>query len=241
MYELILNFDTILFLNMEINPKIESSWLELLNNEFRSDYFKEIKRLLITEKQKGTIIYPKGGLIFNAFNLTPLNKLKVVILGQDPYHGPNQAHGLSFSVLHGIKPPPSLKNIYKELKSDLNITPPEHGNLEKWATQGVLMLNSVLTVSAGKPASHQKIGWQSFTDAVIKNLSLKKEGLVFLLWGKFAQSKSELIDSNKHLILKAAHPSPYSATYGFFGCKHFSKANEYLKSKGSEKIDWSID
>ena len=225
---------------MKVSPDIESSWLDLLAHEFNSDYFKEIKRSLISEKQKGSIIYPRGSLIFNAFNLTPLDKVKVVILGQDPYHGADQAHGLSFSVLHGIKPPPSLKNIYKELKSDLNIAPPDHGNLEKWAKQGVLLLNSVLTVSAGRPASHQKIGWQSFTDAVIESLSLNKEGIVFLLWGKFAQGKAELIDSNKHLILKAAHPSPYSATYGFFGCKHFSKTNEYLKSKGSEEIDWSL-
>ena len=225
---------------MEMAPVIESRWLELLNNEFQSDYYKVIKQSLISEKQKGSIIYPEESLIFNAFKLTPLNKVNVVILGQDPYHGPDQAHGLSFSVPKDIKPPPSLKNIYKELQNDLNISPPDHGNLEKWAKQGVLLLNSVLTVSAGQPASHQKIGWQSFTDAVIKRLSLHRDHLVFLLWGKFAQGKAELIDSNKHLILKAAHPSPFSATYGFFGCKHFSKANQYLKSNGSEEIDWNI-
>ncbi len=224
----------------KIKPQIEEGWKSALKEEFAKPYFSEIKNFLQAEKQKGKTIYPPGSEIFNAFNTTSFGKVKVVIIGQDPYHGKGQAHGLSFSVKDGIKPPPSLINMYKELESDIQFIIPSHGNLESWAKQGVLMLNAILTVEAGKPASHRKIGWENFTDAAIKSLSAQKEGLVFLLWGKFAQEKGILIDNTKHHILKAPHPSPYSASYGFFGCKHFSKANELLQQQGLTPINWSL-
>jgi uracil-DNA glycosylase len=225
---------------MEANPKLNASWLNELKDEFKKDYFKSLKITLTDEINDGKIIFPPGELIFNAFDLTPFEKVKVIILGQDPYHGPKQAHGLSFSVPEGIKRPPSLVNIYKELKSDLNIDIPEHGNLTHWAQQGVLLLNSALTVIASKPGSHQKIGWNIFSNEVINMLSSNRENLVFMLWGNFAKSKASLIDSSKHLVLNAAHPSPLSAYNGFFGCKHFSKANEYLRNKGAKEIDWTV-
>jgi uracil-DNA glycosylase len=227
-------------MSVSIAPKIESSWLEVLQEEFEKPYFTEIKQYLLHEKQAGKIVYPPGSLIFNAFNLTPFNKVKVVILGQDPYHGSGQAHGLCFSVPEGITPPPSLVNIFKEIKDDLGIQPPQHGNLEHWAKQGVLLLNAFLTVRANEPASHSKIGWEHFTNAVIKKLSEEKDGLIFLLWGKFAQNKENLIDPFKHHILKAAHPSPFSVHNGFYGCKHFSKTNNILENKGQQIIDWSL-
>ncbi len=220
-------------------PKIEDGWYEILKNEFESPYFRNIKIFLINEKQHHTV-YPPSPLIFNAFNLTPFDKVKVVILGQDPYPNPGQAHGLAFSVPDGIPAPASLKNIFTELNSDLGITIPKNGNLEKWARQGVLLLNSSLTVRAGNPASHANIGWQTFTDAAIQGLSTKKEHLVFLLWGNYAISKERLIDSNKHLILKTVHPSPLAAHRGFFGCHHFSLTNQYLTSNNISPIDWSL-
>jgi len=223
-----------------MNVKIEPSWKEVLKTEFEKPYFKEIVAFLKKEKQEGKIIYPPGNLIFNAFNTTPFDDVKVIILGQDPYHNPYQAHGLSFSVPDGIAPPPSLINIFKELKTDLEIENTTTGNLEKWAQQGVLLLNAALTVEAHKPMSHSKIGWHYFTDAVIRLLSEKRDDLVFLLWGGFAKTKQSLINSNKHLILTAAHPSPLSAHNGFFGCRHFSKTNNWLEQKGLKKIDWSL-
>lgn len=220
--------------------QLESSWKAVLNNEFNQDYFKQIKQFILQEKAKGKEVFPPGKLMFNAFNLTPFNQVKVVIIGQDPYHGLGQAHGLSFSVPTGIKIPPSLQNIYKEIESDLGLSIPNHGNLESWAKRGVLMLNAVLSVNSGEPASHKAAGWENFTNAVIYYLSQQRSNLVFMLWGRFAQEKELLIDAHKHLILKAAHPSPFSAYQGFMGCKHFSKANEFLKLKGIEPIDWSI-
>lgn len=225
----------------QVAPQIEASWLEVLHDAFQQPYFQTIKQQLLSDKAQGITVYPPGPLIFNAFNLTPFNQVKVVIIGQDPYHGPGQAHGLCFSVQHGVKPPPSLKNIYKELHDDVGIPIPNHGNLEKWAQQGVLLLNAALTVRARQAASHGKIGWQNFTDAVIKNLSEQRDGLIFLLWGRFAQNKAELIDSSKHHILTAAHPSPFSAHNGFFGCKHFSITNKTLQQGGDTPIDWSLD
>ncbi|MBP7397980.1 MAG: uracil-DNA glycosylase [Chitinophagales bacterium] len=221
-------------------PELESGWLHALQPEFSKAYFLYIKTFLKSEKKNKKAIYPPGSLIFNAFNQTPFDKVKVIILGQDPYHGEGQAHGLSFSVPDGIKPPPSLVNIFKELQSDLQIPIPQSGNLSHWAQQGVFLLNAMLTVESNQSASHQKIGWQYFTDAAIKQLSEKKEHLVFLLWGKFAQQKKELIDANKHLILEAAHPSPFSAYNGFFGCKHFSKTNAYLAQHNLELINWQL-
>ncbi len=222
-----------------INPQIEESWKSLLSDEFGSPYFADLKSFLIEEKQK-YVVYPPGPMIFNAFNLCPAHQTRVVVIGQDPYHGPNQAHGLCFSVQKGIKPPPSLVNIFKELQQDVGFTIPNHGDLSKWAQQGVLLLNATLTVRKSQAGSHQKHGWEQFTDAAIRAISDQAEHLVFLLWGRFAQAKVELIDQNKHLILKAAHPSPFSAHYGFFGCRHFSKANNYLQSKGLTPIDWQI-
>lgn len=220
---------------------IEASWKHELSAEFGKEYFEKIVSFLKEEKSAGKIIYPPGKQIFNAFNFTPFNKVKVVILGQDPYHNPGQAHGLSFSVPDQVPPPPSLINIFKELQSDLDIPPARTGNLEKWAHQGVLLLNASLTVEANKPMSHSHIGWHIFTDSVIKHLSEKRENLVFILWGKFAQGKQAFIDPNKHLILKAAHPSPLSAHNGFWGCKHFSKTNHYLQQNGIKPIDWQLD
>lgn len=220
---------------------MEAGWLAQLQDEFEKPYFKQIKQTLLDDHNKGYTIYPPGPLIFNAFNLTPFEEVKVVILGQDPYHGPGQAHGLCFSVQHGVKPPPSLENMFKELATDVGMERPNHGNLEAWAKQGVFLLNAFLTVRASSPASHSKIGWEQFTDAVIKKLSDQRVGLIFMLWGKFAQQKAELIDSSKHHILMAPHPSPFSANRGFFGCKHFSKANEILQHEGLNPIDWSLD
>ena len=220
--------------------QIESSWKEVLYQEFNRSYFQQISAHLKSEKATKAIIYPPGKQIFNAFEKTPFNNLKVVVLGQDPYHGPGQAHGLSFSVPDGVKPPPSLVNIFKELKKDIGMEIPSTGNLTLWAEQGVLLLNAVLTVRANEPASHANIGWMDFTNAVIQKISNEKKGIVFLLWGKFAHEKQILIDATKHHILKAAHPSPFSADKGFFGCKHFSKTNELLMYQGIEPINWKL-
>jgi uracil-DNA glycosylase len=220
---------------------MEPSWKEVLKNEFTKPYFLEIVTFLKTEKSAGKIIFPPGPLIFNAFNQTPFDKARVVILGQDPYHGLGQAHGLSFSVPAGIKPPPSLINIYKEIQTDMGIDMPvNYGNLTRWAEQGVLLLNAILTVRANEPASHARIGWMNFTDAVINKISDQKEGVVFLLWGKFAQEKQVLIDETRHFLLKGAHPSPFSADKGFFGCKHFSKTNELLIRQGTPPVEWKL-
>jgi len=223
----------------KINPQIEESWKKILQKEFDSEYFRLLKLFLVEEKNKFTI-YPQGKNIFAAFNLTPFEKVKVVIIGQDPYHGTGQAHGLCFSVQEGIKPPPSLVNIYKEIEDDLGIKIPSTGNLTYWAEQGVLLLNATLTVRSSQAGSHQKKGWETFTDAVIKVLSERKQGLVFILWGNYAQAKIPLINSEKHFILKAAHPSPFSAFSGFFGCKHFSKTNQILIEQGKEPINWQL-
>lgn len=224
-----------------MDVQMEASWKEVLKNEFTRPYFLEIVTFLKRERSAEKIIYPPGPLIFNAFNKTPFDKTRVVILGQDPYHNPGQAHGLSFSVPAGIKPPPSLANIYKEIQTDLGIPMPVgYGNLTHWAEQGVLLLNAILTVRANEPASHAKIGWMNFTDAVIEKISAQKTGVVFLLWGKFAQEKQVLIDETKHFVLKAAHPSPLSVTKGFYGCKHFSKTNELLTRQGLALIDWKL-
>jgi len=223
-----------------MDVKIEESWKEILKEEFDKIYFQHIISFLKAEKASGKIIYPPGSLIFNAFQQTPFQKVKVVILGQDPYHNKGQAHGLSFSVPNGIPPPPSLINIFKELKNDLGIQIPLNGNLEKWASQGVLLLNASLTVRQNEPGSHSKIGWLQFTDQVIQKISKEKEGIIFLLWGKFAQEKQTLIDETKHFVLKAAHPSPFSAANGFFGCKHFSKTNDLLMKQQKIPIDWKI-
>jgi uracil-DNA glycosylase len=221
--------------------EIESSWLQILHDEFEKPYMLQLKQFLKQEKEAGHKVYPKGGDIFNAFNHTPFTNVKAVILGQDPYHGANQAMGLSFAVHKGIPVPRSLANIYKELKTDIpGFETPNHGDLTKWADQGVLLLNATLTVQAGQAGSHQKKGWETFTDTVIRKISEEKEGIVFLLWGRFAQAKAELIDQTKHHILKAAHPSPFSAESGFFGCHHFSKTNELLKEQGNKEIDWQI-
>lgn len=223
-----------------MDVKIESSWKEVLKNEFSKTYFLEIVSFLRTEKLAGKTIYPPGSLIFNAFNTTPFHQVKVVVIGQDPYHGAGQAHGLCFSVQSGINPPPSLLNIFKELQQDLGLPIPNHGNLTHWAEQGVLLLNASLTVRANEPMSHSRIGWAEFTDAAIRKVSEQRKHVVFLLWGKFAQEKQPLIDETKHLVLKAAHPSPLSAHNGFFGCHHFSKTNEYLVRNGIDPVDWSL-
>jgi uracil-DNA glycosylase len=224
-----------------MDVKIEASWKEILKDEFSKPYFQQIVLHLKTEKSQGKIIYPPGPFIFNAFNTTPFDNVKVVILGQDPYHGPGQAHGLCFSVQKGVPPPPSLINIFKELHDDIGIDIPNHGNLTHWAEEGVFLLNASLTVRAGDPMSHAKIGWAEFTNKVIEKISGIKEHVVFMLWGKFAQEKRTLIDATKHLILRATHPSPLSAHTGFFGCKHFSKANAWLMSKGIDPIDWQLN
>jgi uracil-DNA glycosylase len=223
-----------------MDVKIEASWKKILDDEFNKPYFKQIVLHLKTEKTQGKVIYPPGPYIFNAFNTTPIDKIKVVILGQDPYHGPRQAHGLCFSVQNGVPPPPSLINIFKELHEDIGIPIPDQGNLTKWADNGVFLLNASLTVRAGDPMSHAKIGWATFTDTVIRKISDERENVVFMRWGKFAQEKRVLIDEKKHLILRSVHPSPLSASGGFFGCRHFSKANEYLMSKGVDPVDWSL-
>lgn len=224
---------------IEVNPQIEESWKVALQEEFQKPYFKELKSFLLEEKKQGKEIYPPFPLIFNAFNTTPLNQVKVVIIGQDPYHGSGQAHGLSFSVPAGVKPPPSLKNIFKELHADLGVPISEHGDLTKWAKQGVLLLNAMLTVEARQAASHQKKGWEEFTNAAISAISMHKKGVVFILWGRYAQQKAILIDDKKHHILESAHPSPFSATK-FFGCKHFSKTNSLLEMQGQTTIDWKL-
>lgn len=220
--------------------KINDTWKAVLKNEFSKPYFLEIVGFLRTEKMAGKIIYPSGPMIFNAFDRTPFDKVKVVIIGQDPYHGKGQAHGLCFSVQNGVPPPPSLMNMFKEIQTDLGLKIPASGNLTKWADQGILLLNASLTVRANEPMSHAKIGWAQFTDTVIRKVSEQKENVVFLLWGKFAQEKQALIDETKHLVLKAAHPSPLSAYNGFFGCRHFSKTNEYLIKNGIDPLDWSL-
>jgi uracil-DNA glycosylase len=225
-----------------MDVKIEESWKKLLKDEFEQPYFIQLSEWLKSEKSSGKIIYPAGGFIFNAFDLTPFDKVKVVILGQDPYHGAGQAHGLSFSVLPGTPLPPSLKNILKELEQDIGLkTANQIGDLTNWAKQGILLLNASLTVRAGEPNSHAPFGWMKFTDAIISLLSQKKQNIVFLLWGKFAQEKSGLIDERKHKVLKAAHPSPFSADKGFFGCRHFSKVNQILIQTGQDPIDWSLN
>ena len=223
----------------KVDPVIEAGWKSVLMDQFQSPYFRTLKEFLQEEKKKYTL-YPPGRLIFNAFQRTPFDRVKVVILGQDPYHGKGQAHGLCFSVPQGIPKPPSLVNIFKELHSDLGISIPEHGNLEKWADQGVLLINATLTVRDSQAGSHQKRGWETFTNRVIEVVSQEKSGVVFLLWGRFAQAKESLIDSGKHLILKSAHPSPLSAYNGFFGCRHFSKTNDYLNKQEETGIDWTL-
>ncbi len=223
---------------MEVH--IEESWKTELKDEFEKAYFQQIVTFIKAEKATGKIIYPPGSLIFNAFHKTPFSKVKVVLLGQDPYHNKGQAHGLSFSVPDGVSLPPSLINIFKELQSDLGIQILQTGNLEKWALQGVLLLNASLTVRQNEPGSHSKIGWLQFTNTVIRKLSEQKEGIIFLLWGKFAQEKQSLIDETKHHVLKAAHPSPFSADKGFFGCRHFSKTNEFLIKQNKQPIDWKL-
>ena len=223
--------------NREID--LHPSWLNLLQSEFEQPYMQKLSDFLRNEKAQGKTIYPAGNDIFNALNTTPLDQVRVVILGQDPYHGPDQAHGLSFSVPKGVRIPPSLLNIYKEISSNLNLPMPSHGNLEHWANQGVLLLNSVLTVEHSKAASHQNHGWERFTDAVIKRINDNCEHIVFLLWGSYAQKKGQVINREKHLALTAPHPSPLSAHRGFLGCQHFSKTNHYLQQHCLTTIDWS--
>ncbi|WP_298024359.1 uracil-DNA glycosylase [uncultured Campylobacter sp.] len=227
---------------MQINlddVRIESGWKEALREEFLSEYFAKIKENLLAAKAR-EIVYPPGNLIFNAFNLTPFERVRAVILGQDPYHGAHQAMGLSFSVPRGVRIPPSLVNIYKEIKSDLGISEPASGDLSYWAKQGVLLLNASLSVGANRANSHSGFGWQIFTDAVIKILSARRQNLVFMLWGNFAKAKSALIDAQRHLILTAAHPSPLAGG-AFFGCRHFSRCNEYLRAHGLGEIDWDLN
>ncbi|HNQ82152.1 MAG TPA: uracil-DNA glycosylase [Bacteroidales bacterium] len=223
-----------------VNPRIEESWKLVLQEEFSAPYFQDLTEFLREEKQKYTV-YPPGTQIFSAFDHTPFNRVKVVILGQDPYHGPGQAHGLCFSVPDGVTHPPSLANIFKEIRNDLGFPVPSSGNLTRWAEQGVLLINAILTVRADTPTSHQNKGWELFTDAVIRNLSEKRKNLVFLLWGNYAQAKEKLIDDSRHFILKAAHPSPLSASRGFFGCRHFSETNKILSDLGLKEIDWRLE
>ena len=227
-------------MKVSITPKLDPSWLAVIGTEFDKPYMHELRSFLQKEKERGKIIYPPGSLWFNALNSTPFEKVKVVILGQDPYHGPNQAHGLCFSVQKGVPFPPSLQNIFKEIRIDLGLPIPTHGCLQYWADQGVLLLNAVLTVEQGNAASHQGKGWEQFTDAIVNALNARREHLVFLLWGSYAQKKGAIIDAHKHHILQSAHPSPLSAHRGFLGNKHFSKANAYLKSTGQTEIDWKI-
>jgi uracil-DNA glycosylase len=224
----------------QINPQIEAGWLNVLRDEFQQEYFVSLKQFLLEEK-KLYKVFPPGNRIFAAFDFTPFDNVKVVLLGQDPYHGEGQAHGLCFSVPPGVRQPPSLVNIFQELQNDLSITPPPHGNLEKWAQQGVLLLNATLTVRANMAGSHQNKGWENFTDAVIRTLSEQKEHLVFLLWGNYAQAKEALIDTGRHTVLKAAHPSPFSVQRGFFGCRHFSRTNELLAGYGKTPINWNLN
>ncbi|WP_026899318.1 uracil-DNA glycosylase [Daejeonella oryzae] len=224
-----------------MSGELDKSWKDVLEDQLNSDNMQQLRKFLKNEQVNGVITYPPNAKIFNAFNHTPFSKVKVVILGQDPYHGKNQAHGLSFSVMDGTAPPPSLKNIFKELKNEYqDYRDPKNGDLTPWADQGVLLLNSVLTVEASKAGSHQKRGWELFTDSVISLLSEKKNGIVFMLWGNYAKDKAVLIDQSKHYILTAAHPSPFSAYNGFFGCNHFIKANEFLQKQNIEKINWQL-
>ncbi len=227
-------------MDIKTEIKLEPSWLALLKDEFEQPYMQALKKFLLTQKQQDKVIYPASDLIFNALNTTPFDSVKVVILGQDPYHGPNQAHGLCFSVLPDVRLPPSLLNIFKELQQDLGFAIPAHGYLQSWAEQGVLLLNATLTVEQNQAGSHQKRGWEQFTDRAIQLLNEQREGLVFLLWGSYAQKKGLFIDSQKHLVLKAPHPSPLSAHRGFFGTRHFSKANAYLEQRGLSPIDWHL-
>ncbi|RLD62013.1 MAG: uracil-DNA glycosylase [Bacteroidetes bacterium] len=224
----------------KIDPTIESSWKAVLSDEFKSSYFSGLKEFLINDKMKYTI-FPPGSDIFSAFNYTPFGSVKVVILGQDPYHGNGQANGLCFSVNDGIKKPPSLQNIFKELNSDLDLPIAESGNLEKWARQGVLLLNATLTVRAGQAGSHQNKGWETFTDSIIRKLSDEKENLVFVLWGNYARAKKSMINTKKHFIVESPHPSPFSAHSGFFGSRPFSKTNDFLVEIGKSPIDWSLE
>jgi len=223
----------------KINPILEESWKKILEKEFEKPYFSNLKQFIVEEKQKYRI-FPPGSQIFHAFNRTPFEKVRVVILGQDPYHGAGQAHGLCFSVPDGIPKPPSLINIFKEIENNLGIPCPSTGNLSTWAEQGVLLLNATLTVRENQPGSHQNKGWETFTDAAIIQLSERRNGLIFVLWGNYAGAKKTLIDSSRHFILAAAHPSPLSATRGFFGCRHFSQINNLLKQMGIQEIDWRI-
>ena len=220
--------------------KLEASWKAVLADVFATPNMQMLKTFLKAEKAAGKVIYPRGSLIFNAMNSTPFEQVKVVILGQDPYHGPGQAHGLSFSVPEGVAPPPSLVNIFKEIDQDLGIKPPNHGCLQRWANQGVLLLNSVLTVEKHQAASHKGRGWEEFTDAIISALNQQRSHIVFLLWGSYAKKKGQFIDRQRHLVLTSPHPSPLSAHRGFFGNRHFSQANAYLQSNGLEPIDWSL-
>ncbi len=222
------------------NIQLEAGWRQVLASEFDQPRMQQLREFLRSEKRKGKVIYPPGPEIFNAFNSTPFDRVKVVILGQDPYHGPDQAHGLCFSVRPGVKLPPSLGNIFKEIERDLGHPPPNHGCLQHWAEQGVLLLNATLTVEQGQAGSHQNRGWEEFTDAAIDRLNRQRDDLVFLLWGSYAQKKGRIINPNRHLVLQAPHPSPLSAHRGFIGCGHFSRTNEYLIEKGREPIDWRL-
>ncbi|MFW6340880.1 MAG: uracil-DNA glycosylase [Wenzhouxiangella sp.] len=222
------------------NIKLHPEWLDVLADEFEQDYMLALKRFLLARKQAGAAVYPPGPEIFNALNSTPLSRVRVVILGQDPYHGPGQAHGLCFSVRKGVAPPPSLVNIFRELQSDLGLAVPDHGHLQSWAAQGVLLLNAVLTVERGQAGAHQGKGWERFTDAVVARVNQRCEHVVFLLWGAQAQRKGSAIDTRRHLVLKAPHPSPLSAHRGFFGCRHFSRANAWLAEKGIDPVDWTL-
>ena len=224
----------------EASIKLEESWKEALTPEFESPYMQQLKSFLVEEKQRRKVIFPRGSEYFRALDLTPLDEVQVVILGQDPYHGIGQAHGLCFSVRPGVRIPPSLVNIYKELETDLGIPPARHGFLESWAKQGVLLLNSVLTVEESQAASHQGKGWERFTDAVIRKVNDECDGVVFMLWGSYAQKKAAFVDTERHLVLKSVHPSPLSAHNGFLGCRHFSKANAYLAEHGREPIEWAL-
>ena len=224
--------------------KLDESWKVPLAGEFAAPYMGELRSFLLAERAAGKRIFPRAGLWFHALDATPLDRVRVVILGQDPYHGPGQAHGLCFSVRSGVPPPPSLVNIYKEMESDLGIPRASHGNLESWAKQGVLLLNSVMTVQAHEPASHRGRGWEQFTDAIIRLIAAKQDPVVFILWGSYAQKKAAFVESveqgARHCVLKAPHPSPLSAHNGFFGCKHFSKANAFLENTGQQPIDWAL-
>lgn len=220
--------------------RLEASWKQHLGPEFRQPYMHELRTFLLSRKRAGATIYPPGPQIFNALNSTPFDRVRAVILGQDPYHGPRQAHGLCFSVQPGIAPPPSLVNIFKELEADLGLSPPDHGCLQAWADRGVLLLNAVLTVERGEAGAHQGKGWERFTDQVVRQLNAERDGLVFLLWGGYALKKGSFLDRDRHCVLTAPHPSPLSAHRGFLGCRHFSRANAYLEQRGEAPIDWSL-